>query len=92
MARKPRLVTEGMKNDLPRAESIWAFFSLDEDGNEGLLAHGFSGIGMTPLVTANERLLPAFTKIAREISDLSGRHVVMAQFTNRIDKPLSDLQ
>ena len=72
-------------NHLPRVETIFAFLSVQDDGKEGLLAARM-GDTFFPLVAADEARLASYRPIAREIAERSGKKVVLAKFTTRIDE------
>jgi hypothetical protein len=48
------------RNEKPRIDSIWAFLSIDDDGNEAVIAGPLPGPGSyVPLIAADERRLVA---------------------------------
>jgi hypothetical protein len=62
-----RVVHEG-GNHL-KIDAIWAFISVDDDGNEGLCAAPLPGSNMTmPLIAADERMLTKLIPIAEMLA------------------------
>jgi hypothetical protein len=58
-------------------KTLYAFVSEDGDGNHGIIAHGVGNVPNLPLVTMDERLLPAMRQIAREVKQATGKKVLL---------------
>lgn len=69
---------------LPYVKSLWAFFSIDADGDEGLIASFFNGAWM-PLVAADKARVESLRPLAEEVARESGKTVVLAKFSLRED-------
>jgi hypothetical protein len=63
-------------------DTIWAFLSVDETGNEGLAAASM-GEHIMPLVAADEKRLDIITPIAAKVARTSGRRIRLVKFTQR---------
>jgi hypothetical protein len=75
---KPLLHTP--PNEAP-LEELFAWVSVDANGNEGILADGIQGLGMTPLVTGKRAMAEGpFRKMAAEIARGTGATVKLARF------------
>lgn len=82
MTAKPTVLAP--PNTLPRIETIWAYLSIDEDGNEGVCAGIFAG-QIVPFVAADRARLTSLTEAAEKIAAHSGMRIVLAEFTGRTD-------
>src|SRR5215475_6370072 len=72
------------KDEKPRINSIWAFLSIDDEGNEAVIAGPLLGPGSyVPLIAADQRRLGNLTVIAEAIARDSGRIVRLIKFTSR---------
>jgi hypothetical protein len=73
------------ENEKPRIiDSIWAFLSIDDDGNESVIAAPLMGPGSyVPLISSDQRRLESFTVIAEAIARDTGRMVHLVKFTSR---------
>jgi hypothetical protein len=78
-------VLHAAENEKPRIiDSIWAFLSIDEDGNESVIAAPLMGPGSyVPLISSDQRRLESFTVIAEAIARDTGRNVHLIKFTSR---------
>ena len=55
---------------------MWAFISVDEQGNEGVCAATFPGLpGVTPLIAADEARLQSLLPMARHIARTTGMRI-----------------
>ena len=68
-----------------KIDKLWAWLSVDEDGNSGICATGkvddANGvIQHFPLVTADPRKIKALQAIADEMTQYSEKKIVMAEF------------
>jgi hypothetical protein len=72
------------KNKLPRIDELWAFLSVDADG-EGVIAAPYLGPGWgpVPLIAADPERLKTITPIAEGIARTTGRKVRLVKFTTR---------
>lgn len=61
-------------------ESLWAWLSVDEDGNEGICATMMAG-NVCPLVTGDPDKVPMYQKLADSIAGYTSKRVVLAKFT-----------
>jgi hypothetical protein len=72
------------KNTLPRVDCIWAFLSVDEDGNESVCAAPMLGPGsLVPLIAADKAMLDSLWPIARELARVTGRIIRLVKFSER---------
>lgn len=69
-------------NVLLRIDKLWAYLSRDENGNEGLCAASVNGM-LTPLIAADQARLNNITPIAETIATLTGKTVILVEFTGR---------
>jgi hypothetical protein len=69
-------------NYLERIEHVWAFLSVD-DGGEGVCAAPMGGLGMVPLIAADEARLESLKPIAAHIAKMFGKPVRLVKFTTR---------
>lgn len=71
---------------MPRIESLWAYLSVDVDGNEGVIAAPIGpGGGMMPLIGADEVRVKSLLPMAEHIVKLTGRHARLVRFSVRED-------
>lgn len=70
-------------NKLLRIDQVWVFVSLDEDGNEGVCAASLPGLGVVPLIAADEDRLKSLTGLAHEVSQLSGKTIRLIRLCTR---------
>ena len=81
----PRLLIDDPKERLPRVTALWGFFSVDANGDEGLVAAHIGGSWM-PLIAADEKRLESLRELAERVAKESGKRIVVAKFTRRIDE------
>lgn len=75
---------ESPPNVIPRIDSLYAYLSVDEDGNEGLCA--FTTNGMTiPLIASDEVRLKEIGKIAEYLAANNDKRIKLVQFTMRTE-------
>lgn len=60
---------------------LFAYLSVDKDGNEGVCAAPLPGFGTTPLVFGYEHVALKFIPIAEEIAKASGMQIKLVKFT-----------
>jgi hypothetical protein len=70
-------------NNLLRIDQVWAFVAVDEDGNEGVCAAPFTGMGVVPLIAADEARLASILPVAQRIATMSGRTVKLIKLSVR---------
>jgi len=71
-------------NTLPRIDSIWAYVSVDADGNEGVCAAPIGHGGMCmPLIAVDEARLSSITPIAEALARITGMTIKLVRFTAR---------
>lgn len=72
-----------------KIEKIWAFVAVeDAEGNEGIIATGLEGIGMTPLVCATERVREIMRPLAVDVGEAKGVKVRLLEFSTMEEIPL----
>lgn len=70
-------------NALRRIDAVWAFVSVDADGDEGLCAATLPGLGLTPLIAADEARLASLIPVAERLARMSGRRIRLIRLTTR---------
>ena len=71
-------------NTLDRIDSIWAFISVDAEGNEGVCAAMLNGI-FAPLIAADEDRLASLRPIAIKIAKETGITVRLIKLSSRTE-------
>jgi hypothetical protein len=73
-------------NTPPGIRRLFAYVSVDADGNEGICAStiGRSGMFVT-LVTGDPGLLPILEPAAKHIAEITGLKVVLVEFSQRTE-------
>jgi len=68
-------------------EKMFAFVSVDKNGNEGVIATTLPGMGpiITPLMGADMKMMERLYPIAKEISQISGAPFKVLEFCIRTD-------
>lgn len=79
------IVVDDPTGRLPRIEKIWAFVSVDDDGDEGLVAANVNGSWM-PLLAADEKRVDSLREMAALIGKETGKRIVLARFETRVDQ------
>lgn len=70
-----------------RIESVFAFLSVDESDEEGIIAELNPATGMWfPLISADQRRFEDYKVMAQRICDRTGMPVRIARFDYRIDE------
>ena len=69
-------------NEYPINE-LYAYVSVDANGNEGIIGHGTATGAWFPLVTGNRELAMSLMETAREAGELAGEEVVLVKFTHK---------
>jgi hypothetical protein len=59
---------------------LWVFMSVDDEGKKGICAHIFPGLGSTPLLTGQPRVIDQMKVLAQEIAKESGKPVHLYRF------------
>ncbi len=71
-------------NTLPRIDALWAFVSVDEDGNEGLCAMSLPGWpGPMPLIAADEARLRSLIPMAERLAAATKTRIRLIKLTTR---------
>lgn len=71
------------KNTLLRIDAIYAFVSVDDDGTEGVCAMTTPGLGLTPLIAADETRLKQLIPLAESLARTSGMKIRLIKLTTR---------
>ena len=71
------------KNTLLRIDAIYAFVSVDEDGNEGVCAMPLPGLGPVPMIAADAARLKSLIPMAEKLAKLSGIKIRLIKLTTR---------
>lgn len=66
-----------------RVESIWVFVSVGEDGDEGVVAAPFGGMGLMPLVASDETRLNLLIPIAEKIATQTNTTIKLIRLGTR---------
>jgi len=67
-----------------RIDEIWAFVSVDEHGNEGIMAAPLiDGVMSMPLIAADAARLTSLMPVAQQMADMFGREVRLVKFSTR---------
>lgn len=78
------IVVDVPPNSMPRINKLFAYLSVDENGNEGLCAGPFNGMTL-PLIAADAARLSGLSDMAEMLAKVSGRKIVLVEFTTRKD-------
>jgi hypothetical protein len=78
----PRGLLHQPPNTMPEIGAIWAFLSVDNDGNEGVCACRIGGV-IVPLVAADEARLIALREQAEYLAAQSERKIMLVKFSKR---------
>ena len=72
-----------------KIETVYAFISVDKDGNEGICGFGSTndqgGINWTPMVGADLARVEQLRPIVQKIADHSGKTVKLVHFQQRVE-------
>ena len=63
-----------------RIDEVYVFMSIDEKGNNGIVAEILPYMGSTPLVTASRRLAEMMKPLAQQVADKTGKPVGLFAF------------
>lgn len=71
-------------NHLLKVDSLYAFISVDDEGNEGLCAH-YDPNTQTwlAMVAADERTVASLVPIAEEMAQMSKKKIKLVRFKER---------
>lgn len=83
------VIDDPAEGRLPRIKSLWAFVSIDNDGDEGVCAAMLGDIAV-PLIAADEKRLKSLRPLAEEIAARTSKKIVLARFTERVDEEVID--
>lgn len=68
---------------MPHIDNLWAFLSIDEDGDEGVCAfHGSQG--WMPMVATDLKRVESLKPLAQEMAT-EGNNIKLVKFTERVD-------
>lgn len=63
---------------------LYAFLSVDERGNEGILGGPVGELGYVPLITGNQRVLNnIMLPLAKQMAKMTKKKVVLVEFASR---------
>lgn len=80
------LFNEGEPNKLLSINSLYAFVSVDNEGNEGLCAYFEPKAGMwMAMVAADEARVASLIPYAEEMSKNSEKKIKLIRLTNRVE-------
>ena len=68
--------------EMPRIDRMWAFLSVDHDGEEGVCAASINGV-MMPLIASDQRRVDQLTPIAEDIARNAGIKIRLVEFSPR---------
>jgi hypothetical protein len=77
---EPRRKTDG--NRMPRIDKIWAFLSIDKDGDEAVCGMAFNG-GWIAMVAADLKRVESLKPVAKAMAELSDMKIKLVEFTTR---------
>jgi hypothetical protein len=63
-----------------KIERLWAFLSIDEEGNNGVVATVVPGIGAAQMIFGKRELARAMIPRAQEIATLTGKTIALFAF------------
>jgi hypothetical protein len=69
-------------------ETLYAYLSVDEKGDTGIVASILPGLGSTPLVSGNRNTAKSMQSIAEQVAKSTGKKVALFAFDLRAGKPL----
>lgn len=72
-------------NTLLRIDAVYAFVSVDADGNECLCAMTIPGLGFTPLIAADQGRLKSLWPLARDMARASRMRVRLIKLSTRTE-------
>jgi hypothetical protein len=71
-------------NQLLRIDAIWAFVSVDENGNEGVCAMPLPGLpGPVPLIAADEARLSSLIPLAEHLAKVANIKIRLIKLSTR---------
>jgi len=79
------LVVDFSPNTMPRINKIWAFLSVDKDGNEGVCAAPAPGVGCLPLIAADMARVDSLMPVAQMLARMSGMTIKLVEFSVRTE-------
>jgi hypothetical protein len=63
-----------------RIDRVYVFLSIDEEGNNGIIAEILPGLGSTPLVTGALKTAEVMKQMAEKVAERTGKPVGMFAF------------
>ena len=80
----PNVLLHKPVNTLARIDALWAFVSVDDDGNEGLCAMPLPGLpGPIPLIAADEARLRSLIPMAERLAAAAKMRIRLIKLTTR---------
>lgn len=79
------LVVDFSPNTMPRIDKIWAFLSVDKDGNEGVCAAPMQGLGCVPLIASDQARVESLMPLAQMLARMSGMTIKLVEFSVRTE-------
>lgn len=76
-------------NTMPCIREIWAFVSVDAEGNEGVCAAMIGGAWM-PLIAADAARLAQLRPIAARLATAGNMRIRLVRFTSRVEEDRLD--
>lgn len=70
---------------MPRIDEMYAFVSLDANGDEGVCAHFSPSYGWMPLVGGDMSRVESIRPLAVNIAKQSGMKITLVKFTGRTE-------
>jgi len=67
-----------------KINNVWAFISVDEDGDEGLCACPINGVTM-PMIASDEQRLKDLTPMAKTLAGMTGQTIKLIKLSARED-------
>jgi hypothetical protein len=69
-------------NRMPHIDKIWAFLSIDKDGDEAVCGMAFNG-GWIAMVAADFKRVESLMPVAKAMAELNGMKIKLVEFTTR---------
>jgi hypothetical protein len=66
-----------------KIEKVYVILSVDEKGNNGIVATEIPMLGMTPLVTSRKDILERYKEIVQELANDTNRTYKVVEFSSR---------
>jgi hypothetical protein len=69
-------------NHLLRIDALWAFISVDDDGNEGLCGYPLDGMTM-PMIAADGDRVASLVGLAERLALMTGKKIKLIKLSAR---------